>query len=117
MATVASVPAYLLPGVPVVHPPHLEGDPSLATEILPGPPSLQSVQQTANRKDAKKPTSFVSYLPVSDPGSTYAGLAVAGALAAPMDPDEPRRKRARTERGYVLLFIYTMSTPLTSSIP
>lgn len=116
MTTVASAQAFTLPPtVPVVHPPHLEGDPSFATEILPGPPSLQSVQQAANRKDTKKPSTFVSYLPVSDPGSTYGGLAVAGALAAPLDPDEPRRKRARTDK-YVLPLVYMKTTLLTEPL-
>lgn len=101
MASVASVstPAYLLPGVPVVHPPHLEGDPALATEILPGPPPLASIQQSFIKKDPKKPLAALSYLPMSDPGSTYGGLALPGVLAVPTDNDGPRRKRARTERA------------------
>ncbi|KAJ7929355.1 hypothetical protein B0H13DRAFT_1964995 [Mycena leptocephala] len=61
MAATSSMPAYLLPGVPVHQPSHLEGDASLATEILPGPPSLLS-----------KPV--YSYLHPTDPGSTYSGI-------------------------------------------
>jgi hypothetical protein len=95
MASVASVPVYMLPGVPVVQPPHLEGDPSFATEILPGPPLLASVQQAAY----KRPTASVSYLPTSDPGSTYTGWPTPGGTITSVDPDEPRRKRARTEKG------------------
>ncbi|KAJ7197271.1 hypothetical protein GGX14DRAFT_668945 [Mycena pura] len=67
-----SMPAYLLPGVPVHQPSHLEGDPTLATEILPGPPSLLSVQQATQKRDPKKPV--YSYLHPTDPGSTYSGI-------------------------------------------
>ncbi|KAF8136138.1 hypothetical protein EV363DRAFT_1428597 [Boletus edulis] len=99
MTSMAEVPAYLLQGVPVLQPPHLEGlsDPSLSTEILPGPPSLLSIQQAAQKRDPKKPSAFVSYLPTSDPGSTYSGL-MTGALSA-LDVDGPRRKRARVDKG------------------
>lgn len=95
-----SVPAYLLQGVPVLQPPHLEGlsDSSLSTEILPGPPSLLSVQQAAQKRDPKKPSAFVSYLPTSDPGSTYSGL-MSAALGV-SEVDGPRRKRARVDKGY-----------------
>ncbi|KAJ6606621.1 hypothetical protein DFH09DRAFT_14524 [Mycena vulgaris] len=67
-----SMPAYLLPGVPVHQPSHLEGDATLATEILPGPPSLLSVQQSTQKRDLKKPV--YSYLHPTDPGSTYSGI-------------------------------------------
>lgn len=91
---------YMLPGVPVVQPPHLEGlsDPSLSTEILPGPPSLLSVQQAAHKRDPKKPGAFVSYLPASDPGTTYSGLMASTALSA-TDAEGQRRKRARVDKG------------------
>lgn len=92
-----SMPAYLLPGVPVMQPPHLEGDPTLATEILPGPPPLVSAQQPAHRRDPRKSTAALSYLPVSDPGSTYSGL-MAGSLTG-QEVDGPRRKRARVDKG------------------
>ncbi|KAK7023831.1 histone deacetylase associated PHD protein-2 [Favolaschia claudopus] len=73
MAATSSMPAYLLPGVPVHQPSHLEGDSSLATEILPGPPSLLSVvQQSTQKRDPKKPV--YSYLHPTDPGSTYSGI-------------------------------------------
>ncbi|KAF7304633.1 Histone deacetylase associated PHD protein-2 [Mycena kentingensis (nom. inval.)] len=68
MATVA---AYLLPGVPVQQPLLVEGDSSLATEILPGPPPLIDVLRPEKR-DPKKP--FYSYLYPTDPGSTYSGI-------------------------------------------
>ncbi|KAJ7756753.1 hypothetical protein DFH07DRAFT_819787 [Mycena maculata] len=72
MAATSSMPAYLLPGVPVHQPSHLEGDAALATEILPGPPSLLSVQQATQKRDLKKPV--YSYLHPTDPGSTYSGV-------------------------------------------
>lgn len=104
MTSMADVPPYMLPGVPVVQPPHLEGlsDPSLSTEILPGPPSLLSVQQAAHKRDPKKPGAFVSYLPASDPGSTYSGLM--GSAFNSSDAEGQRRKRARVDKGYVLFF-------------
>ncbi|OJA07604.1 hypothetical protein AZE42_06275 [Rhizopogon vesiculosus] len=99
MTSMADVPVYMLPGVPVVQPPHLEGlsDPSLSTEILPGPPSLLSVQQAAHKRDPKKPGAFVSYLPASDPGSTYSGLM--GSAFSGSDAEGQRRKRARVDKG------------------
>lgn len=109
MASVESVPAYLLPGVPVVQPPHLEGDANLATEILPGPPSLVSVQQAGlPRKDHKKTMMSLSYLPTSDPGTTYGGhmVTAAAATTATTDVDGPLRKRARLDKGYVLMLLY-----------
>jgi hypothetical protein len=74
MASTASMPPYMLPGVLVHHPSHLEGDPSLATEILPGPPSLVAAQQSVLKRDPRKPSNVFSYLPPSDPGSTYSGI-------------------------------------------
>lgn len=99
MTSMADLPVYMLPGVPVVQPPHLEGlsDPSLSTEILPGPPSLLSVQQAAHKRDPKKPGAFVSYLPASDPGSTYSGL-MASTFSG-TDAEGQRRKRARVDKG------------------
>ncbi|EMD38685.1 hypothetical protein CERSUDRAFT_113863 [Gelatoporia subvermispora B] len=100
MASVDSVPAYMLPGVPVVQPPHLEGDPSLATEILPGPPPLLSIQQPGfARKDHRKQPTVVSYLPVSDPGTTYQGHMVSAIVPPTSDVDGPRRKRSRIDKG------------------
>ncbi|KAF9052736.1 hypothetical protein BJ165DRAFT_1400148 [Panaeolus papilionaceus] len=97
MATTASLPPYLLPGVSVHQPPHLEGDASLATEILPGPPSLVSAQQASLKRDPKKPSIAYSYLPTSDPGSTYSGL-MHGTLIG-QDLEGPRSKRSRNEKG------------------
>ncbi|OSD02774.1 hypothetical protein PYCCODRAFT_1435055 [Trametes coccinea BRFM310] len=100
MASVESVPAYLHPGVQVSQPPHLEGDPSLATEILPGPPPLSSIQQAGlPRKDHKKTAIAYSYLPASDPGTTYASHIASIIPAAATDMDGPRRKRARLDKG------------------
>ncbi|KAF9567642.1 hypothetical protein CPC08DRAFT_758219 [Agrocybe pediades] len=97
MATTASLPAYLLPGVTVHQPPHLEGDASLATEILPGPPTPAALQQSALKRDPRKPSMAYSYLPPSDPGSTYSGL-THGTLIG-QDLEGPRSKRPRTDKG------------------
>ncbi|KAI0371792.1 hypothetical protein BV20DRAFT_941308 [Pilatotrama ljubarskyi] len=100
MASVQSLPAYLHPGVSVSQPPHLEGDPSLATEILPGPPPLDSLQQVGlPRKDHKKTTVAFSYLPASDPGTTYSSHFASAIPAASTDMDGTRRKRARLDKG------------------
>lgn len=98
MTSMASAPVYTLPGVPVIQPPHLEGDAALATEILPGPPSLLSLQQqSVAKRDPKKPV--FSYLPATDPGSTYSGnMAGTSPLGVP-DVEGPRRKRARIDKG------------------
>jgi len=97
MATTASLPAYSLPGVAVYQPPHLEGDAELATEILPGPPSSAAAQQTALKRDPKKPSIAYSYLPPSDPGSTYSGL-THGTLIG-QDLEGPHSKRSRIDKG------------------
>ncbi|KAG6841200.1 hypothetical protein C0991_000862 [Blastosporella zonata] len=93
----ASVPAYMLPGVPVFQPTHLEGDSSLATEILPGPPSLVSTQQSMLKKDPKKPPTAFSYLPPADPGSTYSGI-MHGTLIG-HEQDATRLKRTKSAIG------------------
>ncbi|KAF8906018.1 hypothetical protein CPB84DRAFT_1889744 [Gymnopilus junonius] len=99
MATTASLPAYMLPGVAIHQPPHLEGDASLATEILPGPPSVASLQQNALKRDPRKPSLAYSYLPPSDPGSTYSGL-THGTLIG-QDLEGPRSKRSRVDKRTV----------------
>ncbi|KAJ7074387.1 hypothetical protein C8F01DRAFT_1100335 [Mycena amicta] len=82
MAATSMAHAYLLEqGVPIHQPTHLEGDSSLATEILPGPPSILSVQQP-HKRDPKKPV--YSYLHPIDPGSTYSGI-VHGTIVAQDD--------------------------------
>ncbi|KAF9452811.1 hypothetical protein P691DRAFT_659886 [Macrolepiota fuliginosa MF-IS2] len=98
MATTASIPPYMMPGVTVEQPSHLEGEASLATEILPGPPSIASVQQTAQKRDPRKPTTVFSYLPPSDPGSTYSGI-MHGTLIGQESQDGPRTKRSRVDKG------------------
>jgi hypothetical protein len=106
MTSVESVPPFLQAGVPILQPSHLEGDPTLATEILPGPPSLLSVQQSAVRKDTKKPSFALSYLPTSDPGSTYSVLGLAHTpTVGSMGVDGPRRKRPRTSKVCVPSFL------------
>ncbi len=101
MTSAGVIPACLLAAPLVVQPPHLEGDPALATEILPGPPPLLSIQQAGvSRKDHKKTAQAVSYLPVSDPGTTY-GANTVSTMAATTEVDGPRRKRARLDKRYV----------------
>ena len=107
MTSVETVPSFLQAAVPILQPSHLEGDPTLATEILPGPPSLLSVQQSAVRKDTKKPSFALSYLPTSDPGSTYSVLGLAHTpTVVSMGVDGPRRKRPRTTKVCVLLSLH-----------
>ncbi|KAG5341998.1 hypothetical protein C0989_006147 [Termitomyces sp. Mn162] len=93
----ASLPAYMSPGEPVSHPPHLEGDPSLATEILPGPPSLVSIQQSMLKRDPKKTSQANSYLPPTDPGSTYSGI-MHGTLIG-HEQEATRLKRTKSAIG------------------
>ena len=105
MASVEGIPACLLVAPTVTQPSHLEGDPSLATEILPGPPPLSAVQQAGQpKKDHKKVPIVVSYLPTSDPGTTY-GANTVSTMAPATEVDGPRRKRARLEKGYVVLIL------------
>lgn len=92
-----TVPSCLFATVSVVHPPHLSGEASLATEILPGPPSIESLNQ--KKSDPKKPTLPTSYLPQSDPGTTYTGLSGGAGLFRTMEEGGTFRKRARIDRG------------------
>ena len=102
MTTETVVPACLMAAAPVLQQPHLEGDASLATEILPGPPPLESVQQVGlPRKDHRKTAHVLSYLPVSDPGTTYGANTVSTMAAATAEVDGPRRKRARLDKRCV----------------
>ena len=102
-------PAYYTPGVPPLPQPHATAgdvvDSSLATEVLPAPPSLSSVQQAATKRDPKKPTPLISCLPQHDPGSTYTSY-----LSAPMHSgaegssqlESRRRKRVRVDKECVI---------------
>lgn len=107
MTSVASVPVYMLPGAPVLQPPRsaLEtGDASLATEVLPAPPTLSSVLQASGKRDPKKPAPTMTYLPQHDPGTTYAGVLtgpIVGSLESIPEVDGPRRKRVRLDKGCV----------------
>ena len=119
MASVEGIPACLFAAPAVIHPPHLEGDPALATEILPGPPPLVSVQQPVQaKKDHKRVTVALSYLPTSDPGTTY-GVNTVSSMAAAAEVDGPRRKRARLEKGCVvsLLLSYASAEPVILYLP
>ena len=108
MTSVASIPVYMLPGAPALQPPRsaLEtGDPNLATEVLPAPPTLSSVLQASGKRDPRKPVPTMSYLPQHDPGTTYAGVLtgpIIGSLESVPEVDGPRRKRVRLDKGYVL---------------
>ncbi|KAH9981454.1 hypothetical protein BGW80DRAFT_1270329 [Lactifluus volemus] len=105
MTSVASIPVYMLPGAPVLQPPRsaLEtGDPNLATEVLPAPPTLSSVLQASSKRDPRKPVPTMSYLPQHDPGTTYAGVLtgpIIGSLESIPEVDGPRRKRVRLDKG------------------
>lgn len=118
MTSVEAVPSVLQAAVPILQPSHLEGDPTLATEILPGPPSLLSVQQSAVRKDTKKPSFALSYLPTSDPGSTYSVLGLAHTpTVVSMGIDGPRRKRPRTSKVCVSLSFHHSSCANPHHVP
>jgi len=118
MTSVETVPSFLQAAVPILQPSHLEGDPTLATEVLPGPPSLLSVQQSAVRKDTKKPSFALSYLPTSDPGSTYSVLGLAHTpTVVSMGVDGPRRKRPRTNKVCVSPSFYQSSCANSRRIP
>lgn len=120
MASVESLPVYLHPGVSVSQPPHLEGDPSLATEILPGPPPLGSIQQVGlPRKDHKKTSLALSYLPASDPGTTYPNHLASILPAAPHRhgwvPAETGSTRQRV-RGSPICMCASKYSPQTRSL-
>ncbi|KAF9070348.1 hypothetical protein BDP27DRAFT_622160 [Rhodocollybia butyracea] len=96
MTSMAStIPAYLLPGVHVCQPSHLEGDPSLATEILPGPPSIVAAQNSLQKRDPRKDPGLHSYLPSSDPGTTYSGIMHGTWIGQ----DSRTSKRAKLDKG------------------
>ncbi|KAJ4480423.1 hypothetical protein C8J55DRAFT_63809 [Lentinula edodes] len=96
MASMTStIPAYLLPSVPAYQPAHLEGDSTYATEILPGPPSLAAVQNPLAKRDPRKDSVIYSYLPASDPGTTYSG-AMHGTW---IGQDSRKSKRAKMDKG------------------
>jgi hypothetical protein len=107
----------MLPGAPVLQPPRsaLEtGDPNLATEVLPAPPTLSSVLQASGKRDPRKPIPTMSYLPQHDPGTTYAGVLtgpIIGSLESIPEVDGPRRKRVRLDKGYVLQCVRCVCSP------
>lgn len=107
-----SASTFVLPKVRILQQPRAgldSGDPSLATEILPGPPSVASVRQATARRDTRKPAPPVSFLPQHDPGTSYGGMVYSpvtgvGTLEANSEVDGPRRKRARVEKACVIMF-------------
>ena len=113
MSSAASLPAYLLPGVSICQPSYLEGDPSFATEILPGPPPVTSIQQGIIKRDPKKPAAVYSYLPTTDPGTTYSGL-MHGTLYA-LENASGSRKRTRDKGCVFTLSCCSYSLTLCSS--
>ncbi|KAI0048244.1 hypothetical protein FA95DRAFT_1582351 [Auriscalpium vulgare] len=122
MASVANLPVYMLPGASVVQQPRsgLDGDSSLATEILPGPPSVTSALQAVSKRDPRKPGPLISYLPQHDPGTTYAGMLtgpLVGSLEGKTEVDGPRRKRARVYKGLASQRSQRASTRAINSAP
>src|SRR6266404_2233240 len=111
MTSVASIPVYMLPGAPALQPPRTAldtGDPNLATEVLPAPPTLSSVLQASGKRDPRKPVPTMTYLPQHDPGTTYAGVLtgpIIGSLESIPEVDGPRRKRVRLDKGYALKYL------------
>ncbi|KZV91580.1 hypothetical protein EXIGLDRAFT_93349 [Exidia glandulosa HHB12029] len=94
----SSTAAFLssLQTVPVVHPAHLEtNDISLATEILPAPPPLPLPAPSAKRELKRPAPPPPSYLPASDPGSTFSSAYATVTYAGPEDSSTRRPKRAR----------------------
>ncbi|KZT33985.1 hypothetical protein SISSUDRAFT_1053497 [Sistotremastrum suecicum HHB10207 ss-3] len=98
MATTAASMSYALPEVLLANADrdYDLGNETLATEILPAPPSLVSIQQPKKDHHIKKPSFVLSYLPASDPGSTFSGGI--GPIGGP-DDDSARRKRARLDKA------------------
>ncbi|KAF8502553.1 hypothetical protein BU17DRAFT_58719 [Hysterangium stoloniferum] len=95
-------PAYLFEPIVAVHPPDLETeDPTLATVILPAPPPLASINGQRRDSHLRRSAQVFSYLPASDPGTTYSGLM--GGLGLSLIPEEEGRlrKRPRTDKSSI----------------
>ncbi|KAL1691417.1 hypothetical protein GGG16DRAFT_124900 [Schizophyllum commune] len=99
MVATPGLPPALLAQVPVSQPAHLEGDNSLATEILPGPPSVQSARLAALKRDPHSKKAQYLYLPAADPGTSYAGIAGFGFANEVDEPVETNGKRSKTAAG------------------
>ncbi|KAF8326348.1 uncharacterized protein EI90DRAFT_1942623 [Cantharellus anzutake] len=92
------------PYAPILSAPvNIEGtDLSLATEILPAPPPVAFIRLPMNRRPgdlAKRP--LPSFIPTSDPGSTYATHSAPTPMVTTttgVSDDQGRRKRARLEK-------------------
>ena len=105
-STVTSLPACFLPPfpLPLEAPVALDGvDISLATEVLPAPPPL-FVPNSKRPSDYLRKKVLPSYLPSTDPGSTYnAGTGVIVVEDASVEEETAdqgsKRKRQRTEKG------------------
>jgi hypothetical protein len=94
------LPACLTASSFAGHPPHLStSNPSLATEILPGPPPLAAIAPPLGKTTAstnhhiRKSGNVLTYLPAMDPGSTYvnqlAGPAASGQVIWTPPPAVP----------------------------
>lgn len=109
--------ACLFEPIAVSQPPELEtDDPTLATVVLPAPPPLNSQRRD---RDYKRPQNIFSYLPASDPGTTYSGLM--GGLGLTLIPPEDDlheggrlRKRQRTDRSFASRSIHPSILPPSS---
>ncbi|KAJ7582494.1 hypothetical protein C8J56DRAFT_864487 [Mycena floridula] len=100
MASATASMPYLLPGVPMCQPGHIEGDMQFATEILPGPPSAVAIQQSIQKRDPRKPP--FSFLPASDPGSTYSGVTHGAVVNQEFDLARLGPKRPRVDKGPIV---------------
>lgn len=91
----------------LIAPVHIEGsDPSLATEVLPPPPPIAFIRLPMNKRPgdlSKRP--LPSFIPSSDPGTTYATHTVATPMvistSSAAEDQGSRRKRARLDKPYV----------------
>lgn len=107
MASATEVEACLNEPVTVLGHSGLESDATLATEVLPGPPPLLTVQHSFQKRDLKKPV--YSYLPATDPGTSYCGSAH-GTTSQP-DPSSDLLR----DKGYVLLLCPSLLLTYPSS--
>ena len=108
-----SVPSCLFATLPVVHSAHFDSD--LSTEVLAAPPSIEAVRKLAKKNEPKKLIPPASYLPLSEPGTTYTGLA-GGLAALALEESGHRQKRARLDKGFVFFLNFTLSQYYLSNI-
>lgn len=87
---------FRMPSVLLEEPVAMSSD-DLATEILPAPPSLNSLPPVNFKKDShqKKVIVYPQFLPSCDPGSTYTG---GSGVMSGIETDTRRRKRPRLDK-------------------